>query len=248
MEHDQREERDGTGAPPSAPSSSPSPVRIALGIGIVAVFYPVLVFGSARTLDWPVAWAYVAVAVVGTVAAHLGMAVRHPDTLGERARGLKSPGIRRWDRVLVRVVAWGPVIAILTAGFDHRFQASSFAAPVLQWAALPLLALGYALTGWAMAENRFFAAVARVQDDRGQAVVESGPYRWVRHPGYAGAALATALVPLILDSAWALVPAGITVVALVARTALEDAMLRAELPGYDDYAARTRHRLIPGLW
>jgi protein-S-isoprenylcysteine O-methyltransferase Ste14 len=232
----------GFAAPP------PSGLRIAVGLLLIALLYPALVFGSAGTLDWPVAWVWVVMAILATITAYLAVYRRNPDTLAERSRGTKAPGMAGWDRWLVRVVAYGPIVVIVTAGLDHRYHASSFAAPVLQWIALPLAALGYWVAGWAMAENRFFSAVARIQDDRGHRVVDTGPYHWLRHPGYAGSLLVTAVVPLILDSAWALIPAVITMVGLVVRTALEDAMLRARLPGYADYAARTHHRLIPGLW
>jgi protein-S-isoprenylcysteine O-methyltransferase Ste14 len=99
-----------------------------------------------------------------------------------------------------------------------------------------------------MAVNPFFSAVARIQDDRGHAVVSAGPYRWVRHPGYASSVLATLCGPVLLAAPWALVPAGLTVLVLAVRTAREDRMLRRELPGYEEYAARTRYRLLPPVW
>lgn len=97
-------------------------------------------------------------------------------------------------------------------------------------------------------ENRYFSAVARIQEDRGQQVVTSGPYRFVRHPSYAGTLLASLAWPLMLDAAWALIPGTAMAVALVVRTALEDQMLREELEGYQSYAERTPSRLIPGVW
>jgi protein-S-isoprenylcysteine O-methyltransferase Ste14 len=99
-----------------------------------------------------------------------------------------------------------------------------------------------------MVENEYFSAVARIQKDRGQNVVSSGPYRVVRHPSYAGALLASLAQPFMLSTLWALIPAGATAAALVVRTYLEDRMLRRELAGYQGYAERTRYRLIPGVW
>ncbi len=96
--------------------------------------------------------------------------------------------------------------------------------------------------------NRFFSAVVRVQTDRGHTVVDAGPYRWMRHPAYAGGVIANLAVPLMLGSAWALIPGALTAALTVLRTALEDRTLRAELPGYADYAGRTRWRLCPGVW
>jgi protein-S-isoprenylcysteine O-methyltransferase Ste14 len=99
-----------------------------------------------------------------------------------------------------------------------------------------------------MVANRFFSAVVRIQRDRGHEVVTTGPYRVLRHPAYAGGLLAYLSFPFMLDALWALLPALGVVAALIARTALEDRALNAELPGYAAYAARTRSRLIPGLW
>jgi protein-S-isoprenylcysteine O-methyltransferase Ste14 len=99
-----------------------------------------------------------------------------------------------------------------------------------------------------MTVNRFFSAMVRIQADRGHRVVENGPYRWMRHPAYAGGVIANLATPLMLGSAWALIPAGLTVALVVLRTSLEDRTLQAELPGYAAYAARTRYRLVPGVW
>jgi protein-S-isoprenylcysteine O-methyltransferase Ste14 len=97
-------------------------------------------------------------------------------------------------------------------------------------------------------ENRFFSGVVRIQVDRGHHVVTSGPYRWVRHPGYAGALLDYWLTPIFLDSLWTFIPVAALTVVLVVRTALEDRALQDELPGYREYVRETRFRLLPGIW
>jgi protein-S-isoprenylcysteine O-methyltransferase Ste14 len=222
--------------------------RLLPGLLAMLVIYPALVFGAAGTLAWPMAWAYIVLAIVGGIAARVVVQKRHPDTVAERSRGLDVPGMKEWDRRLVRVVVIGPVVVVLVAALDHRFGATTFAPWSVQVGALGLAAAGYLLAGYAMAQNRFFSAVARIQTDRGHTVVDTGPYRWIRHPGYAGSVLATALLPVILDSLWAVLPALITVAALVVRTRLEDRMLLDELPGYPTYALATRYRLIPGIW
>jgi protein-S-isoprenylcysteine O-methyltransferase Ste14 len=96
--------------------------------------------------------------------------------------------------------------------------------------------------------NRFFSSVVRIQKDRGHAVVDSGPYEFIRHPGYSGAILYYIALPLALGSFWGLIPAGLTVITTIIRTALEDRMLQNELEGYIGYAKRVRYRLLPGLW
>jgi protein-S-isoprenylcysteine O-methyltransferase Ste14 len=99
-----------------------------------------------------------------------------------------------------------------------------------------------------MAVNPFFSATVRIQAERGHTVIARGPYARVRHPGYAGMTLVTLATPVLLGTLWGLVPAGILVAVMVARTVLDDRTLRAELGGYADYAARVKYRLWPGVW
>ena len=113
---------------------------------------------------------------------------------------------------------------------------------------LIVFALAIGLVSWAMAVNQFAESTVRIQSDRGQTVVSTGPYRLVRHPMYVAAILMVVATPLILGSMWALVAAAPLVGLFTVRTALEDRTLRRELAGYQEYAARTRYRLLPGLW
>jgi protein-S-isoprenylcysteine O-methyltransferase Ste14 len=101
---------------------------------------------------------------------------------------------------------------------------------------------------WAESVNKFFEPTVRIQTDRGHTVIDSGPYALVRHPGYLAAGLLVLGLPLSLGSYWALVPAALSNVLLVVRTALEDRTLREELPGYKEYTQRVRYRLVPGVW
>lgn len=111
-----------------------------------------------------------------------------------------------------------------------------------------LLVGGIAATAWAQAVNPFFEPGVRIQSERGQRPISNGPYRFIRHPGYAGAIAIFAGIALALASWWALIPAGVASALLIVRTGLEDRLLRRELPGYQAYADRTRFRLAPGLW
>ena len=111
-----------------------------------------------------------------------------------------------------------------------------------------LLGAGIAVTTWAQAVNRFFEPGVRLQRERGQHVIDSGPYAIVRHPGYVCALMIFAGLALALASWWALIPAAWASAILILRTSREDALLQAELDGYADYARRTRFRLLPGLW
>jgi protein-S-isoprenylcysteine O-methyltransferase Ste14 len=137
---------------------------------------------------------------------------------------------------------------LLTAGLEFRYAARptlSFA-----WAVVGIVLnlTGGALFLWALSENRFFSAVVRIQTDRGHAVYTTGPYRIVRHPGNLGMILGTLGFPLLFQSTWSFVPAGLAVLALLLRTHLEDRLLTNELDGYRNYRQQTRFRILPGLW
>ena len=96
--------------------------------------------------------------------------------------------------------------------------------------------------------NTFLSRTVRIQDDRGQQVIDTGPYRWVRHPMYLGIIVLMISIPLLLGSLWALIPGAMIGILFTVRTVLEDRTLQQELPGYPEYARRVRHRLLPWIW
>jgi protein-S-isoprenylcysteine O-methyltransferase Ste14 len=207
-----------------------------------------LLIASGR-LDWLMAWVYIGVNLAGVVVNALVLIPRNPELVVDRAR---SAGKRDMDRVLAGVMAlYGPLSICIVAGLDTRFGWSAGAARIpvaMVAAALLVAALGSLLVTWAMASNRFFYGVLRIAKDRGHAVATSGPYRYVRHPGYAGIIAFDLAMPVILGSLWALIPAALTVCLIFVRTALEDRALQGKLEGYEEYADRVRYRLIPGIW
>lgn len=206
---------------------------------------PLLVSGDGR---WWQGWAFAALSIVGFAVSRGLAARRSPDLLAERAHTWEHQNAKAWDRPLLLLIGVGMAAALAVAGVERRVgPVHAFGGP-LHALALLGMAAGYALGAWAMIENRFFSGTVRIQADRGQQVVSSGPYAWVRHPGYAGAVLTYLLTPLLLDSLWALAPTALLLAALVVRTAREDSALQAELPGYGAYAARVRYRLLPGVW
>jgi protein-S-isoprenylcysteine O-methyltransferase Ste14 len=223
-------------------------IRPIIGFTLFLVLVPALLFVSAGTVSWPMAWVYVVMFLAFTIGSRLIVWKRNPDTLRERARFTASEGTKSWDRTLFAVNGLFGAMAIILAGLDHRFDWSTMIPQTGQYLAALLIAVGYGLGVWAMAVNRYFSAVARIQQDRGQVVVATGPYRIVRHPAYAGALLASLAVPIMLDAIWSLIPTLVMVVALALRTSLEDRMLREELDGYETYAEKVRYRLVPGLW
>jgi protein-S-isoprenylcysteine O-methyltransferase Ste14 len=220
-----------------------------IGLLLYLFLVPALLFVAAGTVSWPMAWVYVALLLASTVGSRLIVFKRNPDTLRERARFTSSEGTKSWDRVLVMIVGlFGPMVVAIVAGLDHRWGWSAVVPFGIQVLGALVIAAGYGLAVWAMVENAYFSSVARIQEDRAQKVVSSGPYRIVRHPSYAGALVAALALPFMLDALWALIPAAMLGAVLVLRTALEDRMLGEELAGYQRYMARTRYRLVPGLW
>ena len=142
----------------------------------------------------------------------------------------------------------GPFAGLLVAGLDKRFGWSPEIPLGIQIAALALVILGYLLSIWAMVVNRFFSAVVRIQTERGHTVITTGPYSYVRHPGYDGGIVCNLAGAIALSSLWALIPGALVVLLTVVRTALEDRTLQEELVGYKEYAKRVRYRLLPGIW
>jgi len=136
----------------------------------------------------------------------------------------------------------------VTCGLDRRFAWSPALPLAVELAALGVFLAGYGFALWAMRINPFFATVVRIQSDRGHQVIDRGPYRWVRHPGYAGALVAHLAIPIAVGTPWGLVPAAVGALLLAARVVAEERTLRRGLDGYAAYVARVRWRLLPGLW
>ena len=204
-----------------------------------------LMFLGAGTLDWPTAWIFVALQTAVFLTLGLYVIRVNPEIINERGR--KSDKTKSWDKVFAWVYAPQIILMPLIAGLDHRYGWST---PVSGWQIAGFISLipGFSLPYWAMMVNDFLTVTVRLQKERGHRPVTHGPYRFVRHPMYVGAILGFIGTPLLLGTWWALIPGGIAVVAMIVRTALEDRTLQAELPGYADYAQRTRYRLLPGIW
>ena len=161
----------------------------------------------------------------------------------------KVQSAKAWDKVLAPLMALSVSFPlVIVAGLDHRFGWSPVFPLWLIVLGFLLISLGYAFAAWAFIENRFFSSVVRIQVDRGHVVCDSGPYRYVRHPGYAGSMLALPGMVLALSSMWTLIPSAVALIIAVIRTMLEDQTLHDGLPGYCDYARRVRYRLIPGIY
>jgi len=222
--------------------------RVAVQLAVVIVLIPLLPLLISGRWGWGEAWVYAGIWIGGFAVSRALAARRHPDLLRERARMLWHEDTVAWDRWLAPVVGIGAGLIPLVAGLNARFAPDTALGGAVKAAALVVILAAYALGTWAMMENRFFSGVVRLQTERGHTVVSSGPYAWVRHPGYAGALLTYLATPVWLEAPWALLAAGLIAAVLVVRTSLEDRWLRENLEGYAAYAGRVRWRLVPGVW
>jgi protein-S-isoprenylcysteine O-methyltransferase Ste14 len=208
----------------------------------------VVLFLSAGTLDWRGGWIFMAEFVVGSLAVLLWLARRDPGLLKERLGGPFQRGQAFPDKAFMAfiIVAWYGWLALMA--LDARRWDLSQIPEALSDAGAVLIAVGL-FVGWlTLRENSFAAPVIKIQKERGQRVISTGPYGIVRHPMYAGATLYMMGMPLLLGSWLGLLVLPLILGALVLRIFIEEAALRDGLPGYGDYAARVRYRLIPGVW
>jgi protein-S-isoprenylcysteine O-methyltransferase Ste14 len=190
----------------------------------------------------PLFWAYLGIWATGTLATGF---VADPGLMKERLR--PGPGGKDYLTLLVVTPLWLGQHAV--AGLDvGRFHWSDSVPLVLQVLGLLATAAAFAVMVWAVAVNRFFSSVIRIQTDRGHKLITSGPYGYVRHPAYAAAPFLLIGSGLALDSWLAALIGVFLFMPMLRRTAREDRVLREQLEGYADYAQRVRYRLLPGVW
>ena len=204
---------------------------------LVTFIFIAILFITAGSLVWFWGWVLALIMLAGNT---LGVVLVDPGLLEERT-GVKS-GYKRRDIPLAIIMGrLGPVAVIIVAGLDFRFGWSAPLPEALAVLGLVLFVIGYVPTLWAIRENRFFSAVVRIQEERGHCVITTGPYRFVRHPGYLGSIIYMLALPFALTSYWALVPAIATIIIAIVRTALEDGTLKQELKGYAEYIEQVRY-------
>jgi len=223
--------------------------RLWLGILFIYFIIPLIFFVCAGDVGWWQGWAFSVLFSGAGVGGRFLAEKRHPGLMAERQNIEKMQGAKAWDKVLAPLMAISfSFPLVIVAGLDHRYGWTPLFPTWLNILGLVLIALGYAFAVWAIAENRFFSTTVRIQTERGHSVCDSGPYRFVRHPGYAGNILAAAAIIMALDSLWTLIPAVAALVITVIRTSLEDKTLHEELTGYREYATHVRYRLFPGIY
>jgi len=214
---------------------------------VTFIWFAGSLFLGAGRIGWIRGWISVGLSVISMSA--LGLIVRHYNAglLEERARWRRKD-TKLFDKIFLAAYLPLTLIQPAVAGLDagrYRWSSMSFS---FVYVGSFLYVAAVALIGWVLVVNPFAETSVRIQQERGQRVITSGPYRFVRHPMYVGMILMYLANPLIWGSVAALVMSNITTPLIVWRTWREDRTLCLELTGYAEFAACTRYRLVPGLW
>lgn len=213
---------------------------------VTTSFFSAVLFLSAGRMDYTPGYIFLGTTLF-TAFMNFWAIRNDPALMTERSK--VGSDAKSWDKMILGLSGIIYLISIVLAGLDAgRFQWSPNFHWILYAAGIILSISGQVIFLSARKENKFFSSVVRVQTDRGHTVCDTGIYKLVRHPGYLGMSISLIAVPLLTGSVWSIIPIVVAVVLLFVRTYLEDEMLKKELPGYTDYATRTRQRLIPKIW
>jgi protein-S-isoprenylcysteine O-methyltransferase Ste14 len=223
------------------------PGSVALMLFFIVII-PMLPLIISWHWNWWEAWIFAGLNIVGFAVSRLLAARKHPDLIIERAKYMNHDDTKSFDKILSPLVGLGGGVIPLIAGLDELLGWSPAYGLPIKIVSIMMILSGYVLASYALIVNRFFSGTVRIQTERGHHVISSGPYSFVRHPGYAGSLITFPFIPFLLDSLWAFIPSVFIIIALVCRTYLEDKTLQNELPGYIDYTKKVRFRLVPGVW
>jgi protein-S-isoprenylcysteine O-methyltransferase Ste14 len=214
----------------------------------VAIF-AVLLFLPAATLDWWRAWLFIGVVFIGTVGAMVSLSRDHEGLLKERLKPPIQKGQPLADKIIVvlYLAAFSGLVIFIPLDV-FRFHLMGKPGTVVSSLGLALVVAGWWLAYLGLRENAFAAPVVKYQEERQQAVIDTGVYSIVRHPMYAGGALLAVGIPLWLESYPAALLTSVPIATVALRIVFEERFLKRELKGYDAYTQRVRYRLIPFLW
>ncbi|KYK21493.1 hypothetical protein AYK25_03350 [Thermoplasmatales archaeon SM1-50] len=212
---------------------------------ILLLFIPIT-FVTAGRLDYWQGWVFNGVNILFILLTYFALSDRK-DLIKERLK--PGEGMKQWDKIYyVLSTPLFFVMFILSILDATRFSLQPTVPFLIMVLGVLLYCLGQIIVLCAKRANRFFSSVVRIQADRKQDVCTTGPYRFVRHPGYLGGLIFTIGTPLMLGSFWGLIPGFFTIILMFGRTSLEDTTLKNELPGYEDYSKKVRYKIIPLLW
>jgi protein-S-isoprenylcysteine O-methyltransferase Ste14 len=214
----------------------------------VAIFGGLLFLG-AWTFRWWRAWVFLGVVLVASSATMFGIFPSRPELLDERYKAPIQKGQPFADKVLTSLLVLSFLGLVVFIPLDvFRFRLLGETGLAVATLGIVLFVGGWALIALAMRENAFAAPVVKYQGERGQVVVETGPYGIVRHPMYAGAVPLTVGMALWLGSCAGALLAAVPILTLVVRVLAEERLLRRDLPGYEEYVRKVPWRLVPLVW
>jgi protein-S-isoprenylcysteine O-methyltransferase Ste14 len=205
---------------------------------VLFLFFVALALFIPGGNDWTEGWIFLSNLILQLAIAGLFLWYKNPQIFIARSRF--HEGTKSWDWAAISILILSFMAIFAVAGLHHGSSLPVIASGHV------LLTVGIAGMTWVQAVNPFAEPSVRIQP--GQRVIDTGPYAIVRHPMYSVSFPAVAGIALSLGSYWALLPAAVVGVGLLARTALEDRMLQRELPGYQEYARRVQYRILPGVW
>jgi len=218
--------------------------KIIFRVLLIFVFLGLLLFLTAGSLRYSEAWIYILVLLVPAIIVITYFYKKDPDFTGSRL--LKRREKEQTHKLIQNIFSIVFLIGLLIPGFDFRFNWSDVPMPVVI-VSDAIVFSGYLFIARVMEENRYATAIIEISKE--QKVIETGPYRIIRHPMYTGGMIFLLFTPLALGSYWALIPFPVsTVVPIVLRIINEEKLLIANLPGHSEYCQKTKYRLIPYIW
>jgi len=226
------------------------PVRrsqVAWQVAAMALVFGAILFIPAGTLRWPGAWAFLVLMFGFTIALSVWLLRHDPELLAERMTGIGRADQEKWDKVLLSIAAAVFFVWLVVMGLDERFRWSAMP-PWLEAVGALLLIVSFGIFFLTFRENAFLSPAVRIQTERAHRVVRTGPYRFVRHPMYAGVIPFAVGTTLLLGSWYGVVGAVVLLGVIARRAVLEEHVLREKLPGYATYMEQVRYRFFPGVW
>jgi protein-S-isoprenylcysteine O-methyltransferase Ste14 len=224
----------------------PSYLRVIIRIYFFIFVLLGVIFASAGRLSYWQGW-LLGVVFLAIVIVFSFVFANKRDVIFERVR--PGPGTKWWDKIFYALYIPGSLSVFVVSALDGgRFRWSPLLPVTLYVISILVLIFSHLFILWCMWTNKFFSSTVRIQADRGHQVIEDGPYRFVRHPGYLAAIFWFISASLVLGSVYGLIPVTVVIVLFFIRTYLEDITLQKELSGYCDYAKKVPFRLIPYLW
>lgn len=221
-------------------------VKFLIKAFITILIFSAILFLCAGKINYFQGWIFL---TTNLITALMNFWAIRNDTELMTERSKIGQGTKSWDKLILALSGLTYLTSVAISGFDSgRYQWS----PNFHWSiyvlGIALTLIGQVIFLKARKENKFFSSVVRIQTDRGHVVCDTGVYRIVRHPGYSGMTISLAALPLITGSLLSIIPIIIAIILLFMRTYFEDEVLKKELSGYNEYAQKTKQRLIPKIW